>query len=84
MRESRLPSERESRIEWWRRLIFRQQSTLVALSQFCQQMGIRGTQTPTDPGQGPRGNPRQPLFAPPTYRRSHERPSRERRTTPAS
>jgi hypothetical protein len=28
MRESRLPSERESRIEWWRRLIFRQQSTL--------------------------------------------------------
>jgi hypothetical protein len=40
MRESRLPSERESRIEWWRRLIFRQQSTLVPLSQFCQQMGV--------------------------------------------
>jgi hypothetical protein len=28
-------------------------------------------------------NPRQPLFAPPIYRRSHERPSRERRTTAA-
>jgi hypothetical protein len=40
MRASRLPSERESRIEWWRRLIFRQQSTPVPLSQFCQQMGL--------------------------------------------
>ena len=40
MRASECPSEQESRIEWWRRLIFRQQSTLVPLSQFCQQMGI--------------------------------------------
>jgi hypothetical protein len=40
MRESRLPSERDSRIEWWRRLIVRQQSAPVPLTQFCQQMGI--------------------------------------------
>jgi hypothetical protein len=40
MRESRLPAEQESRIEWWRRLIFRQQAASVPLSQFCQQMGI--------------------------------------------
>jgi hypothetical protein len=40
MRETRLPLERESRIEWWRRLIFRQQSAPVPLNQFCRQMGI--------------------------------------------
>jgi hypothetical protein len=40
MRESRPPSEQESRIEWWRRLILRQQSTPVPLAQFCRQMGI--------------------------------------------
>ena len=40
MRESRLPSEQESRIEWWRRLIARQQSAPVPLTQFCRQMGI--------------------------------------------
>jgi hypothetical protein len=40
MRESRLPSEQESRIEWWRRLIIRQQSASVPLTQFCRQMGI--------------------------------------------
>jgi len=40
MRENEYPSEQESRIEWWRRLIFRQQSTPVPLSQFCRQMGI--------------------------------------------
>jgi hypothetical protein len=40
MRESECPSEQESRIEWWRRLIFRQQSTPVPLTQFCRQMGI--------------------------------------------
>jgi hypothetical protein len=40
MRERRLPSEEESRIEWWRQVVFRQQSTPVSLTQFCQQMGI--------------------------------------------
>lgn len=40
MRESRFPSEQESRIEWWRRLIVRQQSATVPLAQFCQQVGI--------------------------------------------
>ena len=40
MRESECPSEQESRIEWWRRLIFRQQSAPVPLTQFCRRMGI--------------------------------------------
>ena len=40
MRENECPSEQESRIEWWRRLIVRQQSTPVPLTQFCRQMGI--------------------------------------------
>lgn len=40
MRECRLPLEQESRIEWWRRLIFRQQSAPIPLTQFCRQMGI--------------------------------------------
>lgn len=40
MRERRLPSEEESRIEWWRQVVFRQQSTPVSLTQFCRQMGI--------------------------------------------
>ena len=40
MREGRLPSEQESRIEWWRRLVVRQQSATVPLTQFCRQVGI--------------------------------------------
>ena len=40
MRESRFPSEQESRIEWWRRLLVRQQSATVPLAHFCQQVGI--------------------------------------------
>jgi hypothetical protein len=40
MRENESPSEQESRIEWWRRLIVRQQSTPVPLTRFCRQMGI--------------------------------------------
>jgi hypothetical protein len=40
MRASRLPSEQESRIEWWRRLIVRQQSATVPLTQFCRELGI--------------------------------------------
>ena len=40
MRKSEFPSEQKSRIEWWRRLISRQQSTPVPLTQFCRQMGI--------------------------------------------
>ena len=40
MRESECPSEEESRIEWWRRLIFRQQSAPVPLTQFCRQMDV--------------------------------------------
>ena len=41
MRESECPSEQESRIEWWRRLISRQQSASVPLTQFCRQAGVR-------------------------------------------
>ena len=37
---SKLPGERESRIEWWRRVIFRQESAQVPLAQFCRQLGI--------------------------------------------
>lgn len=40
MRESRFPSEQESRFEWWRQVISRQQSTRVPLAQFCRQTGI--------------------------------------------
>jgi transposase-like protein len=40
MRASRLPSKQESRIEWWRRLIVRQQSSTIPLTQFCREMGI--------------------------------------------
>ena len=40
MRASECPSEQESRIQWWRRLILRQQSTPVPLTQFCRQTGI--------------------------------------------
>ncbi len=40
MRQSGLPSEQESRIEWWRRLFVRQQAASVPLGQFCQQVGI--------------------------------------------
>jgi hypothetical protein len=40
MRERRLPSEQESRIEWWRRLIVRQQSATIPLTRFCEQVGI--------------------------------------------
>jgi hypothetical protein len=40
MRESECPSEEELRIERWRRLIFRQQSSPVPVTQFCGQMGI--------------------------------------------
>jgi transposase-like protein len=40
MRERRLPSKQESRIQWWRRLIVRQQSATVPLAEFCRQVGI--------------------------------------------
>jgi hypothetical protein len=40
MRENGVPSEQESRIDWWRRLIFRQRSAPVPLTQFCRQMGV--------------------------------------------
>ena len=40
MLATNLPVERESRIEWWRRLILRQRSAQVPLAQFCHQMGI--------------------------------------------
>jgi hypothetical protein len=40
MRETESPSEHESRIEWWRRLIVRQQSAPVPLTEFCRQMSI--------------------------------------------
>ena len=40
MRDNEFRSEQASRIEWWRRLIVRQQSMPVPLTQFCRQMGI--------------------------------------------
>ena len=40
MLAANLPVERESRIEWWRRLILRQRSAHVPLGQFCRQVGI--------------------------------------------
>jgi hypothetical protein len=35
-----VPTARQSRIEWWRRVIARQQSAQVTLDQFCREMGI--------------------------------------------
>lgn len=35
-----LPAARQSRIEWWRRVIARQQSAQITLDQFCREMGI--------------------------------------------
>jgi hypothetical protein len=35
-----LPKEQESRIEWWRRVIVRQQSAQIPLAEFCRQLGI--------------------------------------------
>jgi hypothetical protein len=32
--------EQESRIEWWRRVILRQRSAPIPLTQFCRQMGV--------------------------------------------
>jgi hypothetical protein len=40
MLRTKLPVERESRIDWWRRVVFRQQSAQVPLAQFCRQMGF--------------------------------------------
>jgi hypothetical protein len=40
MRESRLPSEQDSRVEWWRRVIVRQKSAPIPLAEFCRQTGI--------------------------------------------
>ena len=39
MRENRLPSMEESRIEWWRRLVVRRESAPVTLAEFCRQVG---------------------------------------------
>jgi hypothetical protein len=40
MRDNRVPSEEESRIEGWRQVVFRHQSARVSMAQFCRQMGI--------------------------------------------
>jgi len=40
MRASRLPSEEESRIQWWRRVVIRRESEPIPLAQFCRQLGI--------------------------------------------
>ena len=37
---TKLPTQWESRIEWWRRLIARQQSAQTTLAQFCREVGI--------------------------------------------
>ena len=34
------PDEQQSRIEWWHRVILRQEAGQVPLSQFCRQLGI--------------------------------------------
>lgn len=35
-----LPTERESRLEWWRRQISRQQAAGTPVSEFCRQLGV--------------------------------------------
>jgi transposase-like protein len=40
MRERRLPSEKESQIQWWRQVIVRQQSAGVSVVQFCRELGM--------------------------------------------
>ena len=40
MRDIRLPTEEESRIQWWRRVVVRRESTPIPLAEFCRQLGI--------------------------------------------
>jgi hypothetical protein len=40
MRDIRLPTEEESRIQWWRRVVVRRESTPIPLAEFCRQSGI--------------------------------------------
>jgi hypothetical protein len=37
---TKFPAEQESRIEWWGRVILRQQAGRIPLAQFCRQLGI--------------------------------------------
>jgi hypothetical protein len=37
---TKFPAEHESRIEWWGRVILRQQAGRIPLAQFCRQLGI--------------------------------------------
>jgi hypothetical protein len=37
---TKFPAEQESRIEWWGRVILRQETGRIPLAQFCRQLGI--------------------------------------------
>ncbi len=37
---TKFPAEQESRIEWWGRVILRQEGGRIPLAQFCRQLGI--------------------------------------------
>jgi hypothetical protein len=34
------PAEHESRLEWWRRQVSRQQSAGISVAEFCRQLGV--------------------------------------------
>ena len=40
MRGMNQPTERESRLEWWRRQVARQQAAGTSVSEFCRQLGV--------------------------------------------
>jgi hypothetical protein len=40
MRGMKSSTERESRLEWWRRQVSRQQSAGVSIAEFCGQLGV--------------------------------------------
>jgi len=40
MRGMKSPTERESRLEWWRCQVSRQQSAGVSVAEFCRQLGV--------------------------------------------
>ena len=40
MRGMNLPTERESRLEWWGRQVSRQQAAGTPVSEFCRQIGV--------------------------------------------
>jgi hypothetical protein len=66
---TKFPAEQESRIEWWGRVILRQQAGRIPLAQFCRQLGI--TTRDGETGDGETGT--QLDFTPPTSRPTGKR-----------